>query len=106
MEELDVREELLEKRDVMEEGLEECDVGKEGWQECDVMEEGLEERDATKEFSEEHDLPADDLPGVLPIAEHDALVHDDSLGGLHLLPPRYSDDVEVRAGGEICLFTS
>ena len=49
------------------------------------------------EFLEQFDLPTDDLPGVLRIAEHDALVHDDPLGGLHLLPPGHSDDVEVRA---------
>ena len=82
----------MENHDVIDKGLGEYGVGKEG----------LDERDATKEFLEERDLPADDLPGVLPVAEHDALVHDDSLGGLHLLPPRHSDDVEVRAEGENC----
>ena len=79
-------EECLEKNDVMEER--------------DVSEEGLEEQDAKMEFLEQFDLPTDDLPGVLPIAEHDALVHDDPLGGLHLLPPGHSDDVEVRAEEE------
>ena len=43
-------------------------------------------------------IPADDLPGVLPVAEHDGLVHDHSLGGLCFIPPGYPDDVEVRAG--------
>ena len=42
-------------------------------------------------------LPADDLLGVLPVAEHDGLVHDHTLGGLRLVAPGDPDDVEVRA---------
>ena len=43
-------------------------------------------------------LPADDLPGVLPVAQHDRLVHDHPLRRLRLVTPRDSYDVEVRAG--------
>ena len=42
--------------------------------------------------------PADDLPGVLPVAQHDRLVHDHPLRRLRLVTPRDSYDVEVRAG--------
>ena len=45
-------------------------------------------------------IPADDLPGVLPVAEHDGLVHDHPLGGLCFITPGDADDVEVRAGRE------
>ena len=45
-------------------------------------------------------VPADDLPGVLPVAEHDGLVHDHSLGRLCLVTPGDPYDVEVRAGGK------
>ena len=43
-------------------------------------------------------LPTDDLPGVLPVAQHDRLVHDHPLRRLRLVTPRDSYDVEVRAG--------
>ena len=46
-------------------------------------------------------IPADDLPGVLPVAEHDGLVHDHPLGGLCFITPGDPDDVEVRAGGKM-----
>ena len=39
---------------------------------------------------------ADDLPGVLPVGQHDALVHDDALRGLRGCLPGHADDVEVR----------
>ena len=45
-------------------------------------------------------VPADDLPGVLPVAEHDGLVHDHPLGRLCLVTPGDPYDVEVRAGGK------
>ena len=45
-------------------------------------------------------IPADDLPGVLPVAEHDGLVHDHPLGRLCLVTPGDPYDVEVRAGGK------
>ena len=44
-------------------------------------------------------IPADDLPGVLSVAEHDGLVHDHTLGRLCLVTPGDPYDVEVRAGG-------
>ena len=46
-------------------------------------------------------IPADDLPGVLSVAEHDGLVHDHPLGGLCFITPGDPDDVEVRAGGKM-----
>ena len=45
-------------------------------------------------------LPADDLLGVLPVAEHDGLVHDHPLGRLCLVTPGDPYDVEVRAAGK------
>ena len=45
-------------------------------------------------------IPADDLPGVLPVAEHDGLVHDHPLGRLCLVTPGDPYDVEVRAAGK------
>ena len=45
-------------------------------------------------------VPADDLPGVLPVAEHDGLVHDHPLGRLRLVTPGDPYDVEVRAEGK------
>ena len=38
---------------------------------------------------------ADDLPGVLPVGQHDALVHDHPLSGRAGRLPGDSDDVEV-----------
>ena len=40
---------------------------------------------------------ADDLPGVLPVGQHDALIHDHTLGGRSRRLPGDSDDVEVRS---------
>ena len=42
-------------------------------------------------------IPADNLPGVLPVAEHDGLVHDHTLGRFCFVTPGDSYDVEVRA---------
>jgi len=38
---------------------------------------------------------ADHLPGVFPVGEHDALVHDDPLRGLRGRLPGHADDVKV-----------
>ena len=42
-----------------------------------------------------HHCTADHLPGVLPVGQHDALVHDNSLSRLRGRLPGHSDDVKV-----------
>ena len=53
---------------------------------------------------------ADNLPGVLPVGQHDALVHDHALRGGAGRLPGDPDDVEVRSFvwiglGSVCFIT-